>query len=211
MRCPRCCSGRTPRGFPRCIFLPSSRAQFLSTNTFVPIRSCQIPAIFRPSNFSAASHTEANDAAVKGSIHIMPHNGLRCCETLLLLVLHLPVALGRPLDVVRRDDDLPARATALNVFAALFTILTLVILAVWLIFRFVRQALAGVSATVTGSTSSSASMTSTTVSYGALIGHPEREMLTLSPREHVWRSPTHGFVVNKDRGRVTGEVRRPRG
>jgi len=109
----------------------------------------------------------------------MPHNGLRCCETLLLLVLHPSGALGRPLDITRRDDDLPARATALNVFAALFTILTLVILAVWLIFRFVRQALAGVSATVTGSTSSSASMTSTTVSYGALIGHPERGMLTV--------------------------------
>jgi flagellar biogenesis protein FliO len=69
-------------------------------------------------------------------------------------MLHAAGALGLPVDIHRRDD-LPARATALNVFAALFTILMLVIIAVWLIFRFVRQTIANVSATVTGSTSSS--------------------------------------------------------
>ncbi|KAK0655636.1 hypothetical protein B0T16DRAFT_440776 [Cercophora newfieldiana] len=119
----------------------------------------------------------------------MPHNGMR---SLLLLVLHPLEALGHPLPLeVFRRDDLPARATALNVFAALFTILTLVIISVWFIFRFVRQTLANVSATVTGSASSSASGTST------------------SDSDHVWRSATHGFTVNKEGRRVTGEVRRP--
>ncbi|KAK0632470.1 hypothetical protein B0T14DRAFT_560159 [Immersiella caudata] len=123
----------------------------------------------------------------------MSRNGLKSCETILLLVLHHPAgALGLPVELLRRDDDLPARATALNVFAALFTILMLVIISVWLIFRFVRQTLANVSATVTGSTTSS-SATST------------------SESDHVWRTATHGFTVNKEGRRVTGEVRRPRG
>ncbi|KAK4451555.1 hypothetical protein QBC34DRAFT_436665 [Podospora aff. communis PSN243] len=125
----------------------------------------------------------------------MPQNGLiGSCETILLLMLQHPAGtLGLPVDhdLLLRRDDLPARATALNVFAALFTILMLVIISVWLIFRFVRQTLANVSATVTGSTTSS-SATST------------------SESDHVWRTATHGFVVNKEGRRVvTGEVRRP--
>jgi hypothetical protein len=129
----------------------------------------------------------------------MPQNGLRSCETILLLVLQHPAGtLGLPIDLLRRDD-LPARATALNVFAALFTILMLVIISVWLIFRFVRQTLANVSATVTGSTTSS-SATSTSESCVPLFPHPCGENADLfaaimcggRPRTVLWSTRKAG-------------------
>jgi len=85
-----------------------------------------------------------------------------------------PIACGSDeINLIRRDDgdDLPARATALNVFAALFTILTLIIIAVWVIFRLISRALASLSATVTTGSGSTTSYTSTTVSYVILFHH----------------------------------------
>lgn len=69
--------------------------------------------------------------------------------------------LAHPIVLHRRDDVLPPRDTALNVFAALFTILVLVIIAMWVIMRLINQALTTLSATVTGSGTSSSSTSGT--------------------------------------------------
>jgi len=49
---------------------------------------------------------------------------------------------------------IPARATALNVFAAFFTIIVLIVIACYVIIRLMNRAMATLSATVTGSSSS---------------------------------------------------------
>lgn len=69
--------------------------------------------------------------------------------------------LASPIFLHSRDDVLPPRDTALNVFAALFTILVLVMIAMWVIMRLINQALTKLSATVTGSGTSSSSTSGT--------------------------------------------------
>ncbi|KAK1757305.1 hypothetical protein QBC47DRAFT_399644 [Echria macrotheca] len=124
---------------------------------------------------------------------IMLHNGLTSCNLILCLVLHPSGALGFPLPLlIRRDDeDLPARATALNVFAAFFTIIVLAILAVWLVVRLMHRAISTLSATVTGSSSTSGSDSSDS-----------------SDVNYVWTSRDRGYMVSKAGGRIIGEVRR---
>lgn len=109
----------------------------------------------------------------------MLHNAiLSSCNLILYLVLHPSGALGLPVPVpvpvplpttstpgaflVTRQDEtptasLPARATRLNVFAALFTIVVLIIIACYVIIRLMKRALATLSATVTGSSSTEGS------------------------------------------------------
>ncbi|KAK3362511.1 hypothetical protein B0T25DRAFT_7861 [Lasiosphaeria hispida] len=110
---------------------------------------------------------------------------------LLCLILHVANVLGLPHLVRRDDDELPARATALNVFAALFTIITLIFLALWWIMRMLNKALRNLSATVTGSSSSDTS--------------------SVSEVAFVWTSQDRGYMVDKDRSSIVGEVRRPSG
>jgi hypothetical protein len=81
--------------------------------------------------------------------------------TILLLCYASLGALASPIVLHSRDDVLPPRATALNVFAALFTILVLIIVAMWVIMRLINQALTKLSATVTGSGTSSSSTSGT--------------------------------------------------
>lgn len=82
--------------------------------------------------------------------------------TILILLSHASTGiLAFPIVLHRRDDVLPPRETALNVFAALFTILVLVIIAMWVIMRLINKALTTLSATVTGSGTSSSSTSGT--------------------------------------------------
>lgn len=82
--------------------------------------------------------------------------------TILILLSHASTGiLAFPIVLHRRDDVLPPRDTALNVFAALFTILVLVIIAMWVIMRLINKALTTLSATVTGSGTSSSSTSGT--------------------------------------------------
>ena len=81
--------------------------------------------------------------------------------TILLLCYAFPGVLASPIVLHSRDDALPPRDTALNVFAALFTILVLIIVAMWVIMRLINQALTKLSATVTGSGTTSSSTSGT--------------------------------------------------
>ncbi|KAK0753758.1 hypothetical protein B0T18DRAFT_22267 [Schizothecium vesticola] len=117
--------------------------------------------------------------------------------TILLLCYAFLGVLASPIVLHSRDDVLPPRATALNVFAALFTILVLIIIAMWVIMRLINQALTKLSATVTGSGTSSSTSgtgeTSTTLS----------EVVN-----YVWTTKTKGYAVSLQTGKVVGEVRR---
>ncbi|KAK0730244.1 hypothetical protein B0H67DRAFT_561138 [Lasiosphaeris hirsuta] len=121
----------------------------------------------------------------------MLQNRPRSLHILLCLILHVTDVLGLPHLVRRDDEELPARATALNVFAALFTIITLIFVAMWFVMRLLNKALRNLSATVTGSSSSDTS--------------------SVSEVAFVWTSQNHGYMVDKDRSSIVGEVRRPSG
>ena len=102
----------------------------------------------------------------KGLLTSLNHCGILLYAALLHLTEAHAIPRSQPL-LASRDDFLPPRATALNVFAALFTILVLVIVAMWIVMRLINKALTNLSATVTGSSSTSTSgtgETSTTLS-----------------------------------------------
>ena len=104
----------------------------------------------------------------RGILTSCNHYRILLCAVLLRSTEAYAIPRSQPPPLlVSRDDLLPPRATALNVFAALFTILVLVILAMWIVMRLINKALTNLSATVTGSSSTSTSgtgETSTTLS-----------------------------------------------
>ncbi|KAK1829443.1 hypothetical protein QBC39DRAFT_373743 [Podospora conica] len=103
-----------------------------------------------------------------------------------------------PIHLHRRDDVLPPRDTALNVFAALFTILVLIIIACYVIMRLINTALTRLSATVTGSATSSSSTS----------GTGETSTTLSEVVNYVWTTKTKGYAVSLATGKVVGEVRR---